>query len=172
MSKAAKVVKSITVYTDGSCRPTNPGPGGYAIIIPVNDVETVTISKGFKLTTNNRMELMAVVETLKEFGPNKTFDIHLDSEYTKGGCMSWVKSWHRNNWIRKDWKTGEVKPIQNLDLWKEVYPLLKENKIFFHKVKAHTGDKYNEMADVAAKAAAENPTEEDTGYLEQIKNGV
>lgn len=157
--------KKIIAYTDGGCAPTNPGPGAYGIILPVEGSEEVlTLSKGFHLTTNNRMELMALIVLLKEFGPNKTFDVYIDSAYTMQGARFWMHAWARKNWKNTDWKTGEPKPIKNLDLWQQLFPLYKENKINFFKVKSHTGNKYNEMADQACTEAMKTPTETDVGY--------
>jgi len=155
--------KSIVVYTDGSASP-NPGPGGWGCVIPIDENTELKLSGGFIKTTNNRMELLAVIKALEEFGPNKTFDIYIDSNYAKDGLMKWIHGWKRKNWVRVDWETGAEKPIKNLDLWQRAYPLIKENKIYFHKVKAHTGDKYNEMVDVLAKAASVGVTEIDAGY--------
>lgn len=155
----------IVAWTDGSARPSNPGPGGYGIIIPVEGSEEhVTLSKGFYLTTNNRMEMMALLVLLKEFGPNKTFHVYLDSEYVRNGYMFWMRAWAKKKWINTDWKTGAIKPIKNVDLWKELHALSLNNIVRFTKVRAHTGVKYNELADQACGKAAENPTETDTGY--------
>jgi len=157
--------KIILAYTDGGANP-NPGPGGYGVILPIEGSEEVlTLSKGYHLTTNNRMEMMALIALLKEFGPNKTFDVYLDSNYVKQGSSAWVWAWARKKWVNTDWKTGIVKPIKNLDLWQELHALLKENKVRFFKVKGHSGDKYNDMADEAATAALKNPTEHDVGYV-------
>lgn len=167
-------LEKIVAYTDGSSFP-NPGPGGWATVIVVSEEEQVTLSKGYRLTTNNRMEMMAFIGLLKEFGPGRTFDVYIDSEYVMNGSKMWMHSWYRKGWKRFDFNTGAEKPIQNLDLWKELYPLYKENKVTFFKVKSHTGVKFNEMADVAAgearKAAADFPAsaEIDKGYEETVK---
>lgn len=154
---------SIVIYTDGSASP-NPGAGGWGCIVPIDDKTEIKLSGGFVTTTNNRMELLAVIKALEEFGPNKTFDIYIDSEYAKNGLTMWMHGWHRKGWKRFDFNTGLEIPIKNLDLWQKAYPLYKENKIYFHKVKAHTGDKYNEMVDVLAKEASKGVTAIDEGY--------
>ena len=145
------------VHTDGSSL-GNPGPGGYGCVVRLGDT-MIPLSKGYKLTTNNRMEVMAVIATLEEFGPNKRFNIYLDSTYTKDGATGWMFGWNKRNWMTQD---GQ--PVKNKDLWMQLWDLLKENEVRWFKVKAHSGVPDNEEADQLAKAAAGNPTEEDIGY--------
>lgn len=167
--KIEKVDKKIVAFTDGGCAPANPGPGAYGIILPIEGTEEVlTLSKGYHLTTNNRMEMMALIVLLKEFGPNKTFEVHIDSNYCLQGVKFWMKAWHRKGWKNTDWKTGAEKPIKNLDLWQELYGLCLENSVTFIKVKSHTGVKYNEMADQACTETMKNPTEIDEGYVNKM----
>jgi len=164
MSDDINVIKA---WTDGGAM--NPGAGAYGVIIPVEGTEDVVeLTKGYKLTTNNRMEMMAVIALLEEFGPNKKFTIHLDSEYTKNGCMFWAPAWERKGWVNRDWKTQEIKVIKNLDLWKRLRALCKVNTITFIKVKAHSGVKYNELADQLCTKPMKNPTEVDQGYLDSL----
>lgn len=146
-------------YVDGSAL-RNPGPGGYASIVTYGDTD-VELFKGYFLTTNNRMEIMAVIATLEEFGPNQEFIIYSDSQYTIDGSTKWLKGWKRNKWI--SWKTQV--PIKNQDLWIIMEELLKVNKVQFVKVKAHSGIPGNEKADVLAKKAAGNPTTIDSGFV-------
>lgn len=164
-TKDKATTKVITVYTDGGCNP-NPGPGAYAAIIPIDGTDDhITLTKGYKLTTNNRMELMGLIVALEEFGPNKTFDVYIDSQYVINGCKFWVHAWARKGWKNTDWKTGMPKPIKNLDLWQRLYPLLKENKITYTWVKGHSGNKYNELADEACTKSLKDPTATDEGYV-------
>lgn len=149
-----------TAYTDGSSL-GNPGPAGYGIVVRLGDTK-VTLSKGYNLSTNNRMEMMAVIALLEEFGPNKRFNIYLDSQYTMDGGMKWIYGWNKRGWV-----TGDGQPVKNRDLWMQMYDLLKENEVRWHKVPAHTGIPDNEEADQLAKAGAGAPTEIDHGYVAQ-----
>lgn len=145
------------VHTDGSSL-GNPGPGGYGCVVRLGDTK-LTLSKGYHLTTNNRMEIMAVIATLEEFGPNKRFNIFLDSQYTMDGATGWIFGWKKRNWM-----TGQGEPVKNKDLWEQLYDLLKENEVRWHKVPAHSGVPDNEEADQLAKAAAGSATDTDYGY--------
>ena len=161
--KSAKKIASTPVvvykaHTDGSAL-NNPGPGGYGAVVRCGDLE-VTLSKGYFLTTNNRMEIMSVIAVLEEFGPEQHFEIYSDSQYTIDGATKWTKGWIRNNWIA--WKTGQA--IKNQDLWKILHELLKVNDVKFFKVKAHSGIPDNELADKLAKEAAGSPTTHDSEY--------
>jgi ribonuclease HI len=145
------------VHTDGSAL-GNPGPGGYAAIVRCGDTK-VTLSKGYFLTTNNRMEMMAVIATLEEFGPNARINIYTDSQYTIDGSTKWVKNWYRNDWLTRD---GAM--VKNKDLWMILNELLRANKVKFIKVKAHSGIPENEEADRLAKEAAAKPEVHDIEY--------
>ena len=154
---AKKSKEPYIVYTDGSAL-GNPGPGGYGAIIRHGKKEIV-LSKGYKLTTNNRCEILAVIATLEELGPGKRVHILSDSQYTIDGATKWIHGWRRNNWMTRD--GGQVK---NKDLWIRLQSLLRENSVKFFKVKAHVGIEGNEKADMVAKAAAANPTDIDVVY--------
>jgi ribonuclease HI len=159
MAKAKPKKEAIVyeVHTDGSAL-GNPGAGGYAAVVRCGD-QKVTLSKGYFLTTNNRMEMMAVIATLEEFGPSAKINIYTDSQYTIDGSTRWVKNWRRNDWLTRG---GE--PVKNKDLWIILNELLRVNKVKFIKVKAHSGIPDNEEADQLAKAAAAVPTTHDTEY--------
>lgn len=139
---------SYIIYTDGSAL-ENPGPGGYGVVAIYDNI-VVDMSKGYTLTTNNRMEIMAVIVALEEFGPGKHFTICTDSQYVINGCTEWLRGWIRNEWISAMSGT----PVKNADLWKVLDELLKLNKVNFFKVAAHIGDPLNERADQLAKGAA------------------
>lgn len=139
---------SYIIYTDGSAL-ENPGPGGYGVVAIYDNI-VVDMSKGYTLTTNNRMEIMAVIVALEEFGPGKHFTICTDSQYVIQGATEWLKGWIRNEWI--GFASGT--PVKNADLWKILDELLKLNKVNFFKVAAHVGDPLNERADQLAKGAA------------------
>ena len=153
------------VYTDGSSL-GNPGPGGYGAIA-IHGTTVVKMSKGYKHTTNNRMEIMAVIAALEEFGPNQQFIIATDSQYVINGSTIWMKGWVRNDWIG----TMSGEPIKNGDLWKIMNELLKVNKVVFFKVKGHSGDPLNDAADALAVAAAKNnPETIDEGYIASLSH--
>lgn len=154
-------IKPYIVYTDGSAL-KNPGPGGYGIVLRLGSQMT-TLSKGFKLTTNNRMEIMAVIVALQTIGEGKKVEIYTDSEYTINAITKWIFGWKKNNWIKQD---GGA--VTNRDLIEQLDELVRLNKVTFIKVKAHVGIPDNELADKLAKEGAGNPTEVDEGYLEEL----
>jgi len=158
MAKPKKKPEEIIVWTDGSAK-KNPGPGGYAFLAYQGDVK-VEQSQGYFLTTNNRMEIMAVIAALEELGPGKHFNIHTDSQFVIDSCTKWIRGWARNNWVT--WGSGA--PVKNPDLWKVMLELLNLNKVKWTKVKAHSGIPDNEYVDVKAKEAADNPEFHDTEY--------
>jgi len=154
-------VKEIVIYTDGSSL-GNPGPGGWGIVLKYGE-KRKEMSQGYKLTTNNRMELMAAIEALKAI--KKTgykIKLYSDSKYLLDAIQ---KGW-LENWIKKGWKrkSGEV---LNIDLWKQLYELLKKFDVEFIWVPAHSGIKENERCDELAKSAAQSDNLiDDKGYLE------
>ena len=136
----------IKIYTDGSCR-GNPGPGGWAAIIFINN-KKIKI-KGKKLnTTNNQMELTAPIKALKKIPVGAKVQIFTDSKYVKMGITEWIKSWKVNNW-----KTYSKKKVKNKDLWIELDYLSKKYEIKWLWVKGHSGDVINEEVDKLAKQA-------------------
>jgi len=137
----------IKIYTDGSCL-QNPGNGGWAAIIN-NEGNIKKISGSEKNTTNNRMELMAPINALKEMDPNKQIEIYTDSKYVKLGITEWI-----NNWIKNNWKTAKKENVKNKDLWVELYDLNKSLNVKWNWVKAHDGNLANEEVDLLAKKAA------------------
>ena len=145
--------KNIEIYTDGSSL-GNPGPGGWGSVF-VENTEIIKELGGFeKNTTNNRMELMAVIETLKYISKNNKKDnitIFADSNYVLNGITSWIFNWEKNGW-----KTASKKEVMNQDLWKELISLIRgyDNKINWQKVKGHSGHIYNDKADEIATSNA------------------
>tara|TARA_B110001452_G_scaffold211245_1_gene181711 strand:+ start:153 stop:578 length:426 start_codon:yes stop_codon:yes gene_type:complete len=137
----------IKIYTDGSCL-KNPGNGGWAAIIN-DDGDIKKVSGNAKNTTNNRMELMAPINALKEMDPNKQIEIYTDSQYVKLGITKWIKTWLKNNW-----KTSKKEDVKNKDLWLELHKLNKSLNIKWNWVKAHAGNPVNEEVDLLAKEAA------------------
>ena len=131
----------MNIYTDGSCL-QNPGPGGWGVLI-LDKESNWEISGNDPYTTNNKMELQAVIEAIK-FVDKGDLIIHSDSMYVINGITNWI-----NNWIRKDWKK-----VKNVELWKELYILTKERNIEWTWVKAHADNEYNNRVDEIARNAA------------------
>ena len=138
-------MNSLIIYTDGGCS-GNPGPGGWAYIIKTDEIEK-SRSGGDTYTTNNKMELTAVIKSLEAIlkDPllvNKSIDLHTDSQYVKNGITSWI-----NNWIRNGWKTAAKKPVKNKELWMELKEVSDQLTINWKWVKGHAGDPLNEACD-------------------------
>ena len=133
----------IKIYTDGACS-GNPGPGGWGVFI--EDSGNVTeLSGRDENTTNNRMELKAVIEALKFFTINSELTIHTDSKYVMDGASRWIINWKKNNW-----KTAQKKDVKNKDLWIELDNLLNYHDVSWVWVKGHDGIYGNERADYLA----------------------
>ena len=137
----------IKIYTDGSCL-KNPGDGGWAAIINAEG-EIKKISGSEKNTTNNRMELLAPINALKEMKPNEQIEIYTDSQYVKLGITEWI-----NTWVVNNWKTSKKEDVKNKDLWVELYNLNKSLNVKWNWIKAHAGNRINEEVDLLAKKAA------------------
>jgi ribonuclease HI len=151
-------MKSVQLFTDGSCL-GNPGPGGYGALLIYNDSKK-ELSQGYKKTTNNRMELLAVIKGLEALKSPCTLDITTDSNYVKDGITKWIINWKKNGW-----KTAAKQPVKNVDLWKALDEQVKEHKISWHWVKGHSGHPENELVDDLAREAAESKNLiEDTGF--------
>jgi len=151
----------IIVYTDGSAL-GNPGPGGYGVVI-VKNKKTIELSKGYKHTTNNRMEMMAVIAALEELGKTeKPVKIFSDSQYTLNGI---TKGWARN-WRKNGWKKSDGKPAKNSDLWGRILDIVDRfPELSFQWVRGHAGNSMNERADELANGIAQTRAlSEDTGY--------
>jgi len=137
----------IKIYTDGSCI-DNPGKGGWAAIIFMNN-KKIVIKGNKKNTTNNQMELMAAIEALKKISTGQEVQIYTDSKYVKLGITEWIEKWSQNNW-----KTSSKQKVKNLELWTKLNEISKKHKIKWFWVKGHAGDPINEEVDVLAKRAA------------------
>ena len=137
----------ILIYTDGSCL-TNPGNGGWAAIIN-KDGKIKKISGSERNTTNNRMELLAPINALKEMSVRSEINIFTDSQYVKLGITEWI-----NKWVVNNWQTSKKEDVKNKDLWVELYNLNKSLNIKWNWVKAHAGNPMNEEVDLMAKNAA------------------
>lgn len=150
-------LKHIEIFTDGSCL-GNPGAGGTGILLRYKQHEK-QLSKGYFMTTNNRMELRAVIDALNSLTEPCAIILHSDSQYMKNGITAWIFNWKRNNW-----KSSTGKPVKNQDLWQALDQAIQRHKIEWKWVKGHNGHRENEICDKLAKQGAENPTEQDVGY--------
>ena len=139
--------KSVILYTDGACS-GNPGIGGYAGILIYGTVER-EYSGAEAQTTNNRMEVLAVIDGLKRLKEPCKVDIFSDSAYTVNAFLEgWIYAWKKNGWRKADGKA-----VQNTDLWEELYQLTKIHEITFHKVAGHADNERNNRCDALARAA-------------------
>jgi ribonuclease HI len=144
-----KINETITIYTDGACS-GNPGKGGWGAVLLYKDHKK-EISGMNKDTTNNRMELTAVIESLKNVKKSIPLKIYTDSKYVMDGITKWIKSWKKNGW-----RTADKRPVKNCDLWQALDFECQKHQISWHWVKGHSGDKYNEIADELARQAIKN----------------
>ncbi|HYM19380.1 MAG TPA: ribonuclease HI [Candidatus Kapabacteria bacterium] len=140
---------TVTIYTDGACS-GNPGPGGYGIILLNGDHHRKELSGGYKLTTNNRMELLAVIVALESLKIPCDVKLHSDSQY----IINAINEGWLENWISRNWRKADKKPVLNQDLWKRLVPLLDTHNVSFAWTKGHAGDPLNERCDELAVAAS------------------
>lgn len=140
------MIKDISIYTDGACS-GNPGPGGWGTIIVHPDGSENILSGGEEKTTNNRMELTAVIEGLEKTPAGTCAVVVTDSEYVKKGITEWIK-----NWVRNGWKTASKKPVKNRDLWQQLLALTEKRNISWEWVKGHSGHPLNERCDSLARS--------------------
>ncbi len=138
----------IKIWTDGSCL-GNPGPGGWAFIV-TDGTNIAERSGGEKDTTNNRMELSAVIAALNATKKHTEVEIHTDSQYVKNGMETWLK-----NWKSRGWKTADKKPVKNKELWMQLDELASSVKIHWIWVRGHDGESFNERCDELARSYAE-----------------
>jgi ribonuclease HI len=137
-------MKTVKIFTDGAAK-GNPGPGGYGAVLLLQD-KVVEIGAGKKLTTNNEMELRAVVEALKNVPETKVVvEVYTDSKYVVEGATGWIFGW-----IKNGWKTKTGSEVSHQELWQELISLLKKVKVDWHKVPGHVGIVGNERADTIA----------------------
>ncbi len=151
--------QTVIIFTDGACL-GNPGPGGYGAVLLHGD-ERREFSGGRKLTTNNRMELLACIVALEELAEPSVVSITTDSRYVHDAIEKrWLASWQKKGWVN-----SERKPVKNQDLWLRLLPLLSRHKVKFSWVRGHTGHPENERCDVLARQAANSRgLEADAGY--------
>ena len=143
---------NVKIYTDGACA-NNPGEGGYGIVLMYEDSNKVLhkkeISKGFKMTTNNRMELLAVIDALDSLKKPCDIELYSDSKYVVDAInQKWLDSWQEKNW-----KLNTKNPVKNIDLWQKLLVAMKPHKIEFIWVKGHDSNEYNNRCDKLAVEA-------------------
>ena len=136
-------MKSVEIFTDGACR-GNPGPGGWGVLMRYG-AEERSLFGGEKETTNNRMELTAVIEGLAALTQPCQVVLTSDSTYVLKGILEWMP-----NWKKRGWKTASKKPVKNVDLWQKLDRVIGEHKIDWRWVKGHSGHRENEIADQLA----------------------
>jgi ribonuclease HI len=138
----------VDIFTDGACR-GNPGPGGWAALLRFGARE-LEISGGEKLTTNNRMELMAAIRSLQSLKKPCRVQLYTDSIYVRDGIKKWIHGWRRNGW-----RTADKKPVKNAELWQELLEATAPHRIEWHWVKGHSGHVENDRVDALACAQAD-----------------
>jgi ribonuclease HI len=139
-------MEEVRMYTDGACE-GNPGPGGYAAIIDRNGKRT-EVKGSERQTTNNRMELLAVIAGLRTLEEPATVSVVTDSQYVAKGMTTWIHSWRR-----KGWRTASGTPVKNRDLWEELDTLGRRHRLRFEWIRGHNGHPENERADALAREA-------------------
>ncbi|MBC7907309.1 MAG: ribonuclease HI [Rhodospirillaceae bacterium] len=137
----------VQLYTDGACS-GNPGPGGWGCILRFKGLEK-ELKGGENPTTNNRMEMMAVLEGLNALTRPCTVEVYTDSEYVKKGMTEWLRGWKA-----RGWKTADKKPVKNDDLWKALEEAASRHNVSWHWVRGHSGHPENERADELARQGA------------------
>ncbi len=146
----------VKIYTDGAARGNPDGPGGYGTVLEYTDragmLHTKELSQGYVKTTNNRMELMAVIAGLEALNRPCEVEIFSDSKYVVDAFnQHWIEGW-----IKKDWNRGKSGPVKNIDLWKRLLSAKQRHQVNFHWVKGHDGHPQNERCDTLATTAADS----------------
>ena len=149
MTRMNNPIKHVQLYTDGACS-GNPGPGGWACLLVYKDIQK-ELSGGATETTNNQMELMAVIQGLALLKEKCRVDLYTDSKYVLEGATLWLEGW-----IQKGWKKADKKPVLNIEYWQQLLPLLQKHDITWHWVKGHAGHPQNERVDQLACIQRDN----------------
>ena len=154
-------MKRVVIHTDGGCK-GNPGPGGYGAVL-VSGTHRKELAAGYRLTTNNRMELRAAIAALELLNEPCEVDLHSDSKYIIDALTKkWIAGWQQ-----RGWQTAAKQPVKNRDLWLRLLAAIAPHKIRWHWVKGHAGHAENERCDVLANAAVKNQILlEDVGFGE------
>jgi len=146
---------TIKIYTDGACS-SNPGIGGWGVVILIDNDNPVFLNGGMKNTTNNQMELQATIQALKYFDKPKSLTLYTDSKYVKDGIQTWIIKWKQNGW-----KTSAKKPVKNKILWIQLDSLICKHEINWKWIRGHSGNENNEKADFLARS-----------YIEKINENI
>ncbi|MCD5382554.1 ribonuclease HI [Candidatus Gracilibacteria bacterium] len=158
-------MKKIKLYSDGGTSP-NPGIGGFGVILEYNGVKK-EFCKGFKHSTNNRMELLGVIFGLEQIKEPSKVDVFTDSSYVVNGIeKGWAKKWKANGWTKKLGK------VMNIDLWARLLDLIQKHDVEFHWVRGHNGHLENERCDELAWKARRGELFDDVDKSEEVKNSV
>lgn len=134
---------AVTIYTDGACK-GNPGPGGWGALLSHGSTEKELFG-GEPATTNNRMELTAVIRALEALHRRCRIDLYTDSRYVQQGISEWIHGWRRNGW-----RTADRKPVKNVDLWQQLAAQVERHDVAWHWVKGHADNPGNKRADALA----------------------
>lgn len=140
---------SVVVYTDGACK-GNPGPGGWGALLRWKGHEKELFG-GERDTTNNRMELTAVIQALATLKSRCRVAVYTDSEYVKNGITTWI-----HGWKQRGWRTADKKPVKNMELWQRLETLAAQHDVQWHWVRGHDGDPGNERADALANRGVDS----------------
>lgn len=140
---------SVEIYTDGACS-GNPGPGGWGAVLRGNGTEK-ELNGGEPATTNNRMELLAVIRSLEALKVRCRVDLYTDSQYVQKGISEWI-----HDWKRRGWRTAARSPVKNVDLWRQLDELAAAHEVRWHWVRGHAGHPENERADALARRGIED----------------
>ncbi len=152
--EVAKALREVALFTDGACS-RNPGPGGWAYILrELKTGKELTGSGGERDSTNNRMELQAVIEGLRALKKSCHVHLYADSKYVLQGLMEWMPGWKAKGWVRMEGR--QRKPVKNVEQWQELDKLASLHKISYHHVRGHSGHIENERCDVMAVEASMN----------------
>ncbi len=143
------MANTVEIYTDGACK-GNPGPGGWGALMR-SGTHQKELFGGAPETTNNRMELTAVIRALQALKRRSRVSIHTDSQYVQKGVTEWLAGWKA-----RGWRTAARQPVRNLDLWQELEPLLAQHDLSWHWVRGHSGHPENERADQLANFGVES----------------
>ena len=155
MEQQERLKMLVKIYTDGAARGNPDGPGGYGTVLEYVDTKgqlhKKELSQGYVKTTNNRMELMAVIAGLEALNRSCEVEVYSDSQYVVNAFnQHWV-----DGWIKKGWKRGKNEPVKNVDLWKRLLEAKQKHRVTFHWVKGHDGHPQNERCDELATTAAD-----------------
>ena len=154
-------MKQVTIYTDGACK-GNPGPGAYGAVMMFGE-HRKEISAGYKLTTNNRMELLAAITALELLQQPCKVDLHSDSKYLVQAINdNWIAGWQKKGWVN-----SKKEPVKNQDLWRKLLTVMEPHQISWHWVKGHAGNVENERCDeLANEAVVADGLLDDEGFEE------